>query len=79
MCGKDSATVKSYEHRRKWIADKNKNLSEVFAIDVAAYAVMHNHYHIVLRVDQETAESWNGIEVIERWNTFYRKAKETSR
>ena len=71
LCGEDRATGKNYEHRREWIASKIKDLSEVFAIDVAAYAVMHNHYHIVLRVDQATAESWNAIEVIELWNTFF--------
>ena len=56
LCGEDKHTGQSYEHRRGWIADKIKSLSEVFAIDVAAYAVMNNHYHIVLRVDQESAE-----------------------
>ena len=71
LCGVDSQTGVSYEHRREWIADKIKALSETFAIDVAAYAVMSNHYHIVLRVDQDLAESWNAIEVIERWNTFF--------
>ncbi len=59
LCGEDRATGKSYEYRREWIASKIKDLSEIFAIDIAAYAVMHNHYHIVFRVDQETAESWN--------------------
>ncbi len=71
LCDEDQATSKSYEHRRGWIIDKIKDLSEILAIDVTAYAVMHNHYHIVLKVDQETAESWNAIEVIERWNTFF--------
>ena len=71
LCGEDRATGKNYEHRREWIASKIKGLSEVFAIDVAAYAVMHNHYHIVLRVDQGTAELWNAIEVIEHWNEFF--------
>ena len=32
---------------------------------------MSNHYHVVLRVDQDLAESWNAIEVIERWNVFF--------
>jgi len=67
----DDQTGISYEHRRGWISDKIKALSETFAIDVAAYAVMSNHYHIVLRVDQEQAESWTPLEVIERWNTFF--------
>ena len=53
LCGEDRATGKNYEHRREWIASKIKDLSDVFAIDVAAYAVMHNHYHIVLRVDHK--------------------------
>ena len=53
LCGEDSLTGNSYEHRREWIADKIKSLSGVFAIDVAAYAVMSNHYHVVLQVDQK--------------------------
>ncbi len=65
LCGEDKQTGQSYEHRRGWIADKIKTLSQTFAIDVAAYAVMSNHYHIVLHVDQALAESWSSIEVIE--------------
>ncbi len=72
LCGEDKHTGQSYEHRRGWIADKIKALSNTFAIDVAAYAVMNNHYHIVLRVDQESAEQWNSLEVINRWNELFR-------
>ena len=71
LCGVDKHTGASYEHRRGWIADKIKALSETFAIDVAAYAVMSNHYHIVLRVDQNLAASWSSTEIIQRWNTFF--------
>jgi hypothetical protein len=71
LCGEDKLTSKSYEHRRGWISDKIKSLSQVFAIDVAAYAVLNNHYHVVLRVDQEAATTWSSCEVIHRWSEFF--------
>ena len=71
LCGEDHHTGQSYEHRRGWIADKIKALANTFAIDVAAYAVMSNHYHIVLRVDQDLAENWNSLEVIEKWTALF--------
>ncbi len=73
LCGEDKLSGKSYEHRREWIADKIKDLAKVFAIDIAAYSVMSNHYHVVLRVDQEMAERWSSIEVIERWTKLFSK------
>ena len=34
------------------------NLKPFFAIDVAAFAVMSNHLHVVLRVDIDSANRW---------------------
>ena len=71
LCGEDKYSGQSYEHRRGWLVDKMKTLSAVFAIDIAAYAIMSNHYHVVLRVDQEEAEQWGTLEVIHRWGEFF--------
>ncbi len=46
-------------------------LAEVYAMDICAYAVMSNHYHIVLHINAEKAEAWSDTEVIQRWHTLY--------
>jgi REP element-mobilizing transposase RayT len=71
LCGVDMLTGKSYEHRRQWIADRIKQLSEIFAIDTCAYSVLSNHYHVILHVDTESAKEWNEQEVIERWGRLF--------
>lgn len=71
LCGDDRLTGQNFDHRRGWIAERVKQLSSVFAIDVAAYAVMSNHYHLVLRVDAERAEGWSREEVLRRWTQLF--------
>jgi len=67
LCGEDHASGNNFEHRRAWIRERITALAEIFAIEVAAYAVMSNHYHLVLRIDRDLAQSWNTHTVIERW------------
>lgn len=71
LFGTDSVGGRCYDHRKAWVEDKLAFLAEVFAIDVCAYAVMSNHYHLVLRVDVELAQSWSMNEVVERWLSFF--------
>ncbi|MCO1337084.1 hypothetical protein MO867_22430, partial [Microbulbifer sp. OS29] len=47
-------------------------LAEVFALDIAAYAVMSNHYHIVLYIDTKSANKWSITEVITRWQKLFK-------
>jgi len=72
LCGMDCDTQTSYEHRRGWIEEELLNQAQIFAIDIAAYAVMSNHYHVVLHIDKEKAEQWSFDEVIDRWHTLYK-------
>jgi len=55
LCGDDAYTGQSFDHRKQWVVDKITSLSTVFTIDICAYAVMSNHYHLVLKVDKEKA------------------------
>ena len=66
LCGKDARTGFDFEHRRQWIVDRIKLLCSVFAVDLCAYAVMSDHYHIVIRINQDQAVAWFDREVAER-------------
>ena len=70
LCGTEHG--KSFEYRRKWVEDRIHVLSDVFAIEVCAYAVMSNHTHIVLHVNKEKAIALSTEEVINRWHSLYR-------
>jgi len=72
LCGEDSFTGNSYEHRRQWVEDRLLTLASIFAIDIAAYAVMSNHYHVVLRINHEQAVNWSESEVIAQWHQLFK-------
>ena len=67
LCGDDPYNGKNYHHRRGWIVNKIKQLAAVFCIDVCAYAVMSNHYHLVLKIDTEQQQKLTQEAVISRW------------
>ena len=71
LCGKDSFSGKNYEHRRQWVVDRLKELSSIFAIEVCAYAVMSNHYHVVLHINREQGQSWDIQQVLKRWTSLF--------
>jgi REP element-mobilizing transposase RayT len=67
LCGKDAHTGFDFEHRRQWIIDRIKLLCTVFAVDLCAYAIMSDHYHIVVRIDADAITHWPDEEVAKRW------------
>ena len=72
LCGEDDYTGHSYEHRRAWFIERLATLVGVFSIEVAAYAVMSNHCHLVVHIDEAAARALSVDEVIERWCRLYR-------
>lgn len=72
LCGEDSQTGQNYEHRRDWIEDKLIELAEIFALDICSYAIMSNHYHVVLYIDNEKAMNWSFDEVIHQWHLLFK-------
>ena len=72
LCGVDHYTGQNYEHRRQWVVDRIRLLSSLFAIDVCAYAVMSNHYHLVLKVCPEQLDGLSEEAIMERWCAMFK-------
>ena len=73
LCGEDKYADKSFEHRRQWVIERMHYLASVFNIDICAYAIMSNHYHLVLHVDEQLNEGLSNEQVCERWCELYSK------
>ncbi|WP_440877558.1 transposase [Thalassotalea sp. PLHSN55] len=71
LCGDDKFSGQNFDHRKQWVVDKITELSSVFAIEVCAYAVMSNHYHLVLKVSKEEVEILSDYDVALRWKQFF--------
>ncbi len=71
LCGDDPLTQRNYDHRKAWMVDRIRYLSSIFAIDICAYAVMSNHYHIVVKLHPQSANDWSFDEVIQRWRQLF--------
>ncbi|MFT5422039.1 MAG: REP element-mobilizing transposase RayT [Candidatus Endobugula sp.] len=72
LCGFDNTSQRDYEHRRQWIENRIRLLSSLFGIDICAYAVLSNHYHIVVKLDPQQNVAWSHQEIITRWTSLYK-------
>lgn len=71
LCGVDTYSQRNYEHRKDWIAFRLGRAAQAFCVDVAAYAAMENHVHIVVRMRPDDAERLDDLEVVDRWLSVF--------
>ena len=67
LCGVDSATGEDRSHRRGQLTERMLRLAKCFAVEVHAYSVLGNHFHLVVRHDPRACEGWSDAEVARRW------------
>jgi REP element-mobilizing transposase RayT len=72
LCGFDALTGTSYEHRRGWVEQRIVALGQIFCIDVCAYAVMSNHYHLVLYINAQEQAELSSQAVLQRWFQLFK-------
>ena len=71
LCGDDKYTGKTFDHRRQWVVERMHFLASFFNIDICAYAVMSNHYHLVLHVNESGNKALTDKAVCIHWFQLY--------
>ena len=71
LCGYDHQTNTNYEHLKQWIVDRIQLLSSLFSIDLCSYAIMSNHYHLVVHINADKTKTWSNKEIAIRWTTLF--------
>jgi len=64
-------------HRKEWIRNRLRELVQIFHIEVAGYAIMSNHYHLVVRTRPDLARKLTPYEVARRWWDLYPKKRDS--
>ncbi len=67
LFGTDPISGQNVDHRKQWVIDRMRELASCYAIDVDAYAVMSNHFHMVVMCDPKLSQTWSDEEVARRW------------
>lgn len=58
--------------QRQWIEDRIHFLAKNFAVDIAAYSIMHNHQHLVLHINKVKSLNWSNKQICQHWHQIYK-------
>ena len=64
---KRSGNRKYYDHRKIWIEEQLQRLAACFGIDLLCFAILSNHFHLILRSRPDVVTTWDDTEVARRW------------
>ena len=75
LLGNDPVTGKNFDHRKQWMESELVHLAKFFGIDLLCYAILSNHFHLVLRSRPDVVAAWDDTEVARRWLMLCPKRK----
>jgi len=67
LLGDDPVTGKNYDHRKEWIESLLRRFAASFGIDLLSFAILSNHFHLILRSRPDVVVTWDDGEVARRW------------
>lgn len=79
LMGNDSLTGKNFDHRKAWMEAELQHLAKNMGIDLLCYAILSNHFHLVLRSRPDVVSVWDDSEVARRWLMLCPKRRDSDR
>ena len=67
LMGNDPLTGKNYDHRKVWMEQELERLAACFGIDLLAFSILSNHFHLILRSRPDVVETWSDRDLAIRW------------
>ena len=67
LIGADRLTGKNCDHRKLWIEQLLEHFASCFGLDLLAFAILSNHFHLILRSRPDVVATWDDREVARRW------------
>ncbi len=67
LMGQDPITGRDYTHRKEVFLNRLRHIANHFSVEIMGYAIMSNHFHLVVHYDPNEADTWSDEEVAERW------------
>jgi len=63
--GQDPISGKNFDHRKVWIEHYLRELAASFGIDLLGFAILSNHFHLILRSRPDVVATWDDEEVFD--------------
>jgi len=67
LMGDDAVSGKNFDHRKAWIGEYLQQFAAAFGIDLLGFAILSNHFHLILRTRPDVVATWDDREVARRW------------
>ena len=77
LLGHDPISGRNFDYRKAWIENRLEHQAACFGIDLLGYAILSNHFHLVLRSRPDIVKSWSDHEVARRWRLLCPVRKRT--
>ena len=76
LFGADRHSGRDYTSRKAWCQERLQELSAIFAVDACVWAMLSNHFHLIVRNRPDLAQQFSDEEVALRWWYLYPERRE---